>query len=298
MDNSLFKKVFFIVNPNSGNNAKDGLEKIIEEHSTRLGFDYEIQKVESDASLKIKNAIAAFKPDLVAACGGDGTVNLAASILDSTGIPLLIVPFGSANGMAKEIQINSIEQSLELLSNGTTLTIDLIKINGKTCIHLADAGLNARIVKRFEADGRRGIITYAKHLFGEMFLLKQYRFVIRYCDSIIKRKAVSLTFANASKYGTGAVINATGKLNDGKFEIVIVKPFPSRKLFSIAWKMFSGKLQTSEYVEVLRCTDAVVTCNKKTTFQIDGEITGKIKEFTAKIVPGALTLVVPPKAGL
>nr|WP_255537096.1 hypothetical protein [Pedobacter sp. SYSU D00873] len=159
---------------------------------------------------------------------------------------------------------------------------------------MADVGLNARVVKRFENDSRRGIMTYARHLFNEIFLIKKYRFYISLDDEKdIIRKAVSVTFANASKYGTGAVINPLGKVDDGQFELVIIKPFPRIKLLSIAWKMFSGKLNTSEYAEVLTCKKAKIRTAKRTTLQIDGEVIGKLKDFDIEIQPNALPVIVP-----
>jgi diacylglycerol kinase family enzyme len=109
----------------------------------------------------------------------------------------------------------------------------------------------------------------------------------------IRRKGVSITFANASKYGTGAVINPEGKLDDGKFELVLVKPFPKIKLFSIAWKMFTNQLHTSDYVEIFSCKKAVVFSNKKTTLQIDGEVIGKTREIRLENLEKVLMVVVP-----
>ena len=259
-------------------------------------FDFRIYKMHENDEKHIRDLIVEYEPDRVAAAGGDGTVNLLAGLLAETGIPLLIIPSGSANGMAKELNIFRVEQAVSLLEEGEEREIDLIRINGIISIHLADVGLNARIVKRFEEDSRRGIITYARHLFGEVFLMKHYRFYITYDGKEIRRKAVSLTFANASRYGTGAVINPRGILDDGMFELVIVKPFPDIKILSIAWKMFRRTLHTSDYVEVISCNQAVIRCSRKTTLQVDGEVIGKVKEFHIEMMHRALKVIVPPKS--
>ena len=288
-------KVLFIINPHSGRREQDDLDILISEEVTKLNLDHRVYLMKSgDQEKNIRQEITAFSPEIVACAGGDGTVSLMAKILADSEITLLIIPCGSANGMAKELGIgNHIEHAFSLLSEGIKRRIDLLLINGRICIHLADVGLNARIVKRFEKDPKRGISRYAKHLIAEIFLIKQYRFYIRHDDKEIKRKAVSLTFANASRYGTGAVINPHGKLDDGQFELVIVKPFPRIKLFSIAWKMFWGTLQSSEYVEVIHCTKASVRSSKKTTLQVDGEVLGKVNEINILIKPKALTVLVP-----
>lgn len=287
-------KVLFVVNPKSGVQADNTLDDLIEQQAEISGFEFEIYKMRSDDEPEdIKELISEYNPDCVAAAGGDGTVNLMAGLLSQTNISLLIIPIGSANGMAKELGIFKIEQAISLLEAGQEKKIDLIRINGRISIHLADVGLNARIVKRFEADTRRGIMTYARHLFGEIFLMKHYRFYISYDGKQIKRTAISLTFANASRYGTGAVINPHGVLDDGRFELVIVKPFPDIKLLSIAWKMFRNKLHTSDYVEVISCKEAHVRCSRRTTLQVDGEVIGKVKEFKIEMLHKALKVLVP-----
>ena len=288
-------KVFFVINPRSGTEPDKILEPMIKSKSKEFNFDFEIYTIQgADADSIIRQKIEEIKPDIVAAAGGDGTVNMLACILALTNITLLIIPMGSANGMARELFIpNNAEQALSLLGKGIHKSIDLININGKICIHLGDVGLNARIVKRFEKEKKRGMLSYARHLLGEVFLLKHYKFYIKYDNKEIRRRAVSLTFANASKYGTGAVINPTGIIDDGKFELVIIKPFPNIKLFSIAWKMFRNTLLTSDYVEVISCREALIKSSRKTTLQIDGEIIGRMREIKVEMMHLALKVLVP-----
>jgi YegS/Rv2252/BmrU family lipid kinase len=289
-----YTRVLFVINPKSGSRKEKDLTHLIASQAKKSRFNFKLYPMKGDDEANIRQEIEQFQPEVIAAAGGDGTINFLAGILKGTEISLLIVPFGSANGMAKELGIgNSIELAISLLENGVEKPIDLLTINGKTCIHLADVGLNARIVKRFEADPNRGVRTYAKHLLAEMFLLKTYRFRIICDDSEFIRKAVSLTFANASKYGTGAVINPEGIIDDGKLELVIIKPFPRIKLLSIAWKMFMNTLHTSDYVEIVKCSKAKVISRRKTTLQIDGEVIGKVQEIDVEILPKALKVLVP-----
>ncbi|WP_069660494.1 diacylglycerol/lipid kinase family protein [Arcticibacter eurypsychrophilus] len=289
-------KVLFVVNTKSGSRLEDNLKTIIQSDAENKNYEYQIYDLPDPILEKeILKKINLYKPDVLAAAGGDGTINLIASLIHKTPLPLLIIPTGSANGMASELKIgNKIDYALSLLTDGVEQHIDVLKINNKICIHLADVGLNARIVKRFEEDPERGIWIYAKYLFREVFLIKKNKFIITIDGKKIKLHAVSLTFANASKYGTGAVINPIGKIDDGKFELVVVKPFPRIKLLSIAWKMFTNNLHTSEYVQVYSCSKLHIHASKSTTLQIDGEIIGKVREIQAEIISSCLTLLVPP----
>ena len=287
-------KVLFVINQKAGQQSYFKIHEIIIKHAQN--FDYEVDFYEMGTNhhaIEIKKIIALFKPDIIGAVGGDGTVNLVSSIIQKTKISLLIIPYGSANGMAKELQIpENLPACLELIIKGKTIEIDLLQVNNEISIHLADVGLNASIVKRFQLDKKRGLLTYGKHLFAEIFVIKRKIFTIFYDDQIKKVSAVSLTFANATMYGTGAVINPDGKLNDGLFEICIVKPFPKYLIFNIAYQMFRNKLKTSKYFEVIKCTKAKVVSKRKTLLQVDGEVMGKLKEIDLICLPKVLKVIV------
>jgi diacylglycerol kinase family enzyme len=273
------KKVLFVINQKAGLQTKVNIKKLISSAAEKSHFQFFIYKMNfNNAFAEIKNEIQTHQPDIVAAVGGDGTVNLIAKIIQKTDISLLIIPIGSANGMAKELQIpDQIKDCLALINYGKEVQIDLLKVNDEISIHLADVGINARIVKRFQLDSKRGLLTYAKHLFFEVFVLKRNNFSILIDEKKRRVKAVSLTFANATKYGTGAIINPDGKLNDGLFEICIVKPFPKYELVKITFQMFRRTLKYSNFFEVIQCKEAKVKSQRTNLLQIDGEVIGEVK---------------------
>ncbi|MBE7178318.1 MAG: NAD(+)/NADH kinase, partial [Mucilaginibacter polytrichastri] len=236
-------RLLVVKNPGSGRvTAEDTIGNILREKQEQYNWEVQICLVsDKDFVQVVNNCIDDFKPDVLVAIGGDGTVNFVAEICLQKKLPFAIIPAGSANGMAHELLIpNDPRFAFDLIEKGKQLTIDLLRINGHICIHLADVGVNARIVKSFQKDKRRGILTYAKYLFNELFLTKKYRFYIDYDNEHCVHKGVSLTFANSSKYGTGAIINPVGKIDDGKFELCIMRPFPKFRLPGIAWKLFRG----------------------------------------------------------
>jgi diacylglycerol kinase (ATP) len=284
-----------VYNARSGARADENFEHLLEEKSREYKFRFRVYRIENNECEKhIRQEITSFGPDFLVAAGGDGTLNIVAKIAPDFDLPVMILPLGSANGMARELNIPAqLTAAYDILNDYKIKPIDLLDVNGFTCVHLADVGLNARIVKRFEEDPKRGMATYARHLWREIFLIRSKRFQIVYDGKAIKRKAVSITFANASKYGTGAVINPTGIIDDGKFELCIVKRFPLMKIFSLAFKMFRGNLHTSEYFEVISCSSAKVVQKKGIVLQVDGEVIGRIRQIEISIRPLALKLLLP-----
>lgn len=102
-----------------------------------------------------------------------------------------------------------------------------------------------------------------------------------------------VVIANASKYGTGAIVNPKGKVNDGKFEVCIIKPFPPWAFFSIFFALFRGTIKTSPYVKILSCRKIRVFNKPRETVQVDGEVIGEPEVVDAEILNKILKVIVP-----
>lgn len=293
------KRVLFVINYLSGNTPKEGIPALIQEKSAVHGFESLIYSITGkNDEEKIAELVRKEKPEIIAAGGGDGTCNMIARIIKHTGTKMAIIPLGSANGMARELGIpKDPAVAIDLIATGSVLSIDMLRINDiHFSIHLSDVGLNAKIIRRFEKEKRRGWWGYARQLFRELFYVKKYHFEIITDGIKYHRTAISITFANAQRFGTGAIINPLGKLNDGKFEVCIIRPFPLYYLLTLSIKFFTGKINDSKYIQIISCREAYVKCRKKLTLQVDGEITGYTKEVRVQVLPSAVMVIVPSPA--
>ena len=295
MKNNQKKRILFVINPKSGRGQRQNIEDVLPRFSEEYDFEYKVYKTtgENDSE-EISRQIEDFKPETVIAAGGDGTVNMVAGELIGKDIKLGIIPAGSANGLAYNLEIpENIEAALKKNLSGQVKAIDVIRINKKYyCLHLGDIGLNARIVKRFEEEGSKGLLGYGKQLLKELFEGKTYfSFYIKLPEHRRRKmKAEMLVIANAKRFGTGAIINPTGELNDGKFEIVIIRPYPWWILFTFIYSGFTGHLHKMRYVKIYSASEAVITLTKLQEFQIDGEIIPETKEINVEILHNALKL--------
>ena len=106
-------------------------------------------------------------------------------------------------------------------------------------------------------------------------------------------KAYMIVIANATKYGTGAVINPIGKLNDGIFEICIVKQVKLIAILRSLLRIFNKNLHNrKDVLKVVPCKKATLELKNEETLQVDGEVVGEIKKVEVKIIPGALKMIV------
>jgi diacylglycerol kinase (ATP) len=290
------QQILFIINPAAGANDKSNLLSALPNLANSLALDYRLYVMTGANDFNaIQHEMKVYVPNLLVAVGGDGTCNLVSQLALQHNITMGILPFGSANGMAAELNIpKELNASVHTLIHGQTKKIDLLIVNETDiAMHLSDVGLNAKIVKRFHLENKRGLWRYVVHFFTEIFLLQFYRFVITCDGKTFLRKAISVTFANASKYGTGAVINPKGLLDDGKFELCIIKPFPWYYIFPLTFQFFSGNLTSSKYVEIISCSEASISSIRKLILQVDGEIKKKVNKVVVRILPKALSIRVP-----
>jgi YegS/Rv2252/BmrU family lipid kinase len=287
-------KLLFIINPKSGNSDKSQLEEQIKSVCAKNNKEYAVfYTTGENDSEKMRKKISEYQPDTLVACGGDGTVNLVAQLLLNSEIQLGIIPLGSANGLAYELEIEEdIEQSLAIILRGRTISMDAIRINKEfICLHLSDLGFNAKMIREFEESGERGMLAYAKAFFSSLVDKETNEFRIEFIGTEKIIKAEMIVLANASSYGSGAVINPGSKLDDGSFELVIFKPIPLRDLLSLTLESFLGDIKNSPYVEIYKVEEAKIFCKGAELLQVDGELKGEKKEVKAEVMKGAIKVI-------
>lgn len=285
-------KILFVLNPVSGGNKNTDWIKLINEYFLKLPHTIDFFTLTgSDDTTAIENKIKTLNAQCVVAVGGDGTVSVVGKILIKLKIPLGILPAGSANGMAAELHIPSDPvKALDIIVSGKKQLCDTIKVNKNDMVfHLADLGLNAQIIKYFDESRFRGIWTYSRMLLKALMNKSLMKVHVKADNLDTTIAAYMIVIANASKYGTGAVINPDAVTDDGIFELVIVRRITFSEFIKLFW---SYKSFNPRSVEIIETKTAEITSKKGVRFQIDGEYKGKVKNVKAEIVPDALAVMV------
>jgi diacylglycerol kinase (ATP) len=286
-------KTLFVINPVSGGKTKTDWESAIRNHfgSISDSFDFFILTGKHDET-SVAHWIENVAPTKVVAVGGDGTVSLVAKQLLGKNLPLGILPAGSANGMARELGLPlGVDDSLNVISRGQIRDVDVIRINEKYyCLHLSDIGLNALLIKNFEEGKIRGKLGYATKVLKTLWTKSQMELDIKTKDHEVRVQALMVVLANATKYGTGAVINPEGNMYDGRFEVVVMKRLALSELLKM-W--FKPQPFNPEKIKSYPATSVTITTKRRVHFQVDGEYLGKVNKVTATILPGQLKLIVP-----
>src|SRR5580765_4775180 len=203
-------KLLFIVNPISGGVNKEPFLNDAQQLCNRYGVTLVIFRTTGkNDKEQLHQVLEKEKPDKVAAVGGDGTVLFAATCLLDSGLSLGIIPKGSANGMAKELQVNTnaIEALKDIIMSGVYTGMDLIRVNGTYySMHIGDVGINANLVKSFSEDSRRGMITYSKYFVEELKKTNAFRVKVEINGDTIEELCYMAAICNSGRYGTGVIL--------------------------------------------------------------------------------------------
>lgn len=290
------KKFLFVLNPIAGERDKTEVYSLIKRYANEYRWQYSIFRTSGENDKEyLRKAIDEFTPEAVVAIGGDGTVSLVGQVLENTELIMGIIPAGSGNGLSKDLKIpqNNFSAAFESLVKGYVVSMDTLRANEYFFVHLADIGFNAHIVKLFNRGKGRGLSSYVKHVLKEWYKYPIHHYDIHTDNGSFSGKAFMVTVANSNQFGSNLTINPDGHWGDGRFEVIIIKPFTKIQAIRIFWRLLTRRIKFSPYFTIISCTKAHIKCEKRKTLQYDGEIAEKIREVNFKIKPGALRMIVP-----
>jgi diacylglycerol kinase family enzyme len=279
------RNILWVINPHAGEGDQDWVFRMLEQKDQK-----NVYKTTGDNDQQaIEAMINDLSPELVVTGGGDGTIKLVATLLIGKSTPIGILPLGSANGLATELNISMDIERLILAyiyDDYELSQLDGILINDEHyCFHISDIGLNARIVKGFEQQSVRGFLGYGLSAISQLNV-DDLVFEVEIDGKTIETMMVF--FANARKYGTGVVINPGGKLSDGQFEVGVLKEVNTRLIGQLLFETETNP--DPEALEIHSVKKIDITTKKPVELQVDGEYIGKITSLKAEIIPDKINL--------
>lgn len=287
------KNILMVVNPISGDMDKAEFTETAKLFAEKEGMDFFVYETTGkNDEQNIREACKKHNPHRVLIAGGDGTIKMVADALQDVDVVMGILPAGSANGLSVDLNLpSSLEENLEIAFNKKYMEMDMICINDIKSLHLSDLGLNAQLVKNYEESSTRGMMGYALQAITTLSEQEEpFKATITANNTTIETVARMIVIANSQKYGTGVTINPNGKMNDGKFEIVILK---NLDLIVFA-KIISGNIPVdSEDVEIISTDKATIVTDSPVSFQVDGEYIGKESKLDIHILHQQMKVAVP-----
>lgn len=243
--------------------------------------------------------------DLICPLGGDGTVRCVAEALVGSDVPLGLLPGGTGNLFARnlDLPVDNLDDALEVALTGQNKRVDVGRLTVDASgeherpeqhifLVMAGLGFDAAIM----ADAPEGlkakvgpaayVVSGAKNLRGP-----QFRVRVQFDDQEeISRRTRTVVIGNCGKLLGGLVLMPQAEVDDGRLDTVILSPKGIVGWAAVAARLASQRRKGHERVDHHTSIGLKVRADRPQEVQIDGDTIGKARAIAAEVVPGALVV--------
>ncbi len=288
-------KLSVIVNPAAGGGRAGRALKGVRASLEGLGLEYRFQATRNLDHARELTRAAVSAGEMAVAFGGDGLIGAVADALrDGEGL-LGVLPGGRGNDFARALGIPlDPRAACQVLATGTTRSLDLGEVNGRTFVGIASCGIDAeanRIANRSRLV--RGNLVYSYAALAALARWQTATFTIT-LDGGRPHTITGYTIAaaNSSTYGGGMRLAPAARLDDGLLEIVVITQMSRLRFLRLLPTVFWGGHVNHAGVEVLQGTSIEIAASRPLEVYADGDPIANLPA-TVRALPGAVRAVVP-----
>ncbi len=274
-----------------------GLRRELERQGVPEPLWYEVPKSRK-APAQVERAIEE-GAELLFVWGGDGMVQRAIDALDGANVPVAIVPAGTANLFASNLEIpQDIEKAVDIGLNGPRRTLDVGRMNGERFAVMAGAGFDAQMIRDADAGlkdqiGRVAYVWTGVNQLGR----KPFKATIKVDGSTwFEGKASSVLLGNVGELFAGVEAFEDARPDDGVLELGVVTADSVLDWARTIARTAAGASSASPFVQVTKARSAQIKFDRKVLYELDGGDRKKVKKLEVEVEPEAITVCVPAES--
>ncbi len=231
--------------------------------------------------------------DLIVACGGDGTVNEVAGGMAGSRVPLMVIPAGTANVLAKEIGLPlDWVEAADLLRTGRIRRIALGRAGSRPFLLMAGIGVDAAVAGSVPG-GLKALLGQGAFWIASLRQLLSYPFTpFELQAEGESRQATFAVIARARNYGGGLQIAGQADLFSEDFQVCLFQGRDRWRFLRYFWNVVGRSHPRLPDVLQFRARSVLVEGSPQIGVQIDGEPVGCLPQ-SVTLQPDALSLIVP-----
>jgi diacylglycerol kinase (ATP) len=242
--------------------------------------------------------------DLVIAAGGDGTIRYVADGLAHSGIPLGLVPAGTGNLLARNLDLPLEEvDAIEVALDGQLRVVDLVKItvDDREPEHfavMAGIGVDAMIMEETDEDLKDNVGSAAYFVAaGKALGRLPVRMTVQLdSNRPVRRHAMLCVIGNVGTLRGNLTLIPGASPDDGLLDLYIASPRRFRHWIKLALRLITRRPKKDDQVDQHTGKTVRIIIDGKDDYQLDGDVVGESTTLFAEIQPGALAICVPTHA--
>ncbi len=277
------ERFLVLVNPKASGGQPEALRRRLGGAFAARSVPFDIvEPADADEAYRIVRAAADRQYRAVAAVGGDGTVGIALKGTAGSGVPVAIIPFGTGNQLALNLDIPiSLEDSVRIAVEGEVREVDLCRANGEQFALIAGAGLDADVMASATAElkSRLGFAAYLYSGIKNIITPPSAAFRIVADDKEVLVRASMVLLANAGQLGAGPLpveltVAPDSSFSDGLIDVAIFAPRNLPEVARILWRVARKQFSGDDQMIFLQAKKVRIESDPPVAIQIDGEPRG------------------------
>jgi diacylglycerol kinase (ATP) len=274
------------------------LRKVLAAEGVNDPLWYEVTK--SRKAPKVARRAMSQGAEVLFVWGGDGMVQRCIDALAGTGGVVAILPAGTANLLATNLQVPAnITEAVRVGLHGERRRLDTGSVNGEHFAVMAGAGFDARMIK--EADGalknRFGRTAYL--ITGTRNLSTDLAKAVIEVDGkrFFKGRVSCVLVGNVSKILGGIELFSRSQPDDGLLELGVVTAQSAVDWIRTLGRVALSEAERSPFVEAARGKRFRIRFDQRFPYELDGGARPGVRKIRINVHPSSIRICVPPHTG-
>lgn len=283
----------FIVNPHS----RRGKERSQEVRGRLAALGMELVRTDGAVTEDPGELIQRHRREIdrVVVAGGDGSLNSVVQGMVGTGLPLAIIPLGTANNLARTLEIPlTIPEACEVAVRGVRRRIDVGQVNDRYFFTTASLGLSVHITEALTSKTKRrwGPLAYGVAAVKALTRSRAFHADISWPGGSRHSRTVQIVVGNGRYYGSALAVAEDATIDDARLDLYSLEVRHWLEILTLVPSLRSGRHGGKDTVEALRATEFEITTVVPREINVDGEIC-EVTPARFRVVPGALEVFAP-----
>lgn len=278
-------------------NARRGALELADVVRTLEALDYEVIERSTEDPHRVSAVIRehADRVERVIVGGGDGTIRSAVEGVIEAGLPLGVLPLGTANNLARGLGIpGDPVAACGVAAAGEARPVDVGWVNGHYFLTTASLGLSVAITERLDAAAKRrwGILAYGAASVRVLSQVRPFHASIRWDGGEVVSRTVQIVVGNGRHYGQALTVAEDARIDDQWLDLYSIELHRWWDLVRLLPALKRGRHGRRDEVFTLRAREIEIHTRRPHRIDLDGELR-TTTPAVFRVLPGALRIFCP-----